>query len=164
MRRRIARTCRGECCLVRWLRLVFQRALVCACAVPRRGASMAVTMNKTVCPRRLTSSAAWLSVARQSIDQRMFVLSVGPNTAWGIRWCPSLSCPVWGFASHSGTGGKLCASPIGLEGSIHGCMYRIASGGMHGPMRDNPQRKRSAGCRPSIKNESAGIEDDQTPL
>jgi len=57
-------------------------------------------------------------------------------------------------------GGLLRASLIVLEGSIHGCMYRIASGGMHGPMRDNPQRRRSAGCRPSIKNESAGIEDD----
>lgn len=70
----------------------------------------------------------------------------------------------WLRSPPSDVEGKLCVALIGLEGSIHGCTYRIASGGMHGPKRDDPQRRRSAGCRPSIKNESAGIEDDQTPL
>jgi len=72
--------------------------------------------------------------------------------------------PSLEFARAGRWGVDLVAPLIGLEGSIQGCMYRIASGGMHGPMRDNPQRRRPAGCHPSIKNESAGIEDDQTPL
>lgn len=93
------------------------------------GASMAVTMNKTVCPKRLTCSDVWLSVARQGIDQRSFVLSVGPKSAWAMRWRPSLSPPglsacrfALGF-DRPWFGGGVAACVIDRLGGEHSWLY-----------------------------------------
>ena len=49
------------------------------------------------------------------------------------------------------------------DGTVQGERYRSARGEILRSLRDQQQRRRSASARPSIKNESPGSKDDQTP-
>lgn len=53
--------------------------------------------------------------------------------------------------------------PTGAGGSARGPGYHGARGEILRPLRDQPQRRRSAGACPSTKDESLGSKDDQTP-
>ena len=52
---------------------------------------------------------------------------------------------------------------IATDGTVQGERYRSARGEILRSLRDPRQRRRSASARPSIKNESPGSKDDQTP-
>jgi len=52
---------------------------------------------------------------------------------------------------------------IATDGTVRGERYRSARGEILRSLRDPLQRRRSARARPSIKNESPGSKDDQTP-
>ena len=54
--------------------------------------------------------------------------------------------------------------PTGDDGSAQGVRYCSARGEILRPLQDHLQRRRYARACLSIKNESAGSEDDQTPL
>lgn len=53
--------------------------------------------------------------------------------------------------------------PTGDDGSAQGVRYCSARGEILRPLQDDRQRRRSASACSSIKNESVGSEDDQTP-
>ena len=53
--------------------------------------------------------------------------------------------------------------PTEDDGSAQGERYGNARGEILRPLLDQLQRRRSASARSSIKNESVGSEDDQTP-
>jgi hypothetical protein len=72
-------------------------------------------------------------------------------------WFPTLV--VWGCAPRS------CDlhPSIATDGTVRGERYRSARGEILRSLRDPRQRRRSASACPSIKNESPGSKDDQTP-
>ena len=59
--------------------------------------------------------------------------------------------------------GPVPCSPIGDDGIARGERYCNARGEILRPLQDDRQRRRSASACSSIKNESVGSEDDQTP-
>jgi len=72
------------------------------------------------------------------------------STRWGLPTRGARALSVWG--AH------------GNEGAFRGRAYCSASGEILRPLQDEPQQRRLACARPSVKNESVGIEDDQIPL
>ena len=153
--------------------------------VPRPGPppepTAAATVENSVCPTH-PPLAGCPSMEWQSID-RMLASTV---LCW--PWCPSRGTgrvrpprapapaaaarrpsAVPPGAAGGGRGGPGVPGrgprrpPIGLEGTAQGEGYCSARGEILRPLPDRPQRRRSARACSSIKNESVGSEDDQTP-
>lgn len=95
----------------------------------------------------------------QSNDQTWLrvVLALVPNLN-KLRRVPG--CGLAGLAKSHLHGG---VSSNGHDGSAQSGGYCGARGEILRPLQDQLQRRRSARARSSIKNESVGSEDDQTP-
>ena len=85
----------------------------------------------------------------------------GLRVSSGFRWLWAFTSGCWSIhGSPAGTDGLL---PTGHDGNAQSGRDCNARGEILRPLHDQPQRRRSARACSSIKNESVGSKDDQTP-
>ena len=143
---------------------------------PVRYQSQAIvdTMENSVCSKQPVL-AECLSMECHSIDQtgRGVVLALVPVQGKRVsvpRSLPGvgglrLACRGKGRATSVAwtPAPPVVAASSGHDGITQGERYCSARGEILRPLQDQQRRRRSARVCPSIKSESLGIEDDQTP-
>jgi len=125
------------------------------------------TVNKPVRPtlrsQRMRpcecASMEWRGIDRQST----------PSSASFLRIVGELRVVWGGKGGGRGPSGRRPTpnpppSRVGTNGAFQSHGYCRARGEILGPRQEHPMRRRMAGERSSIKNESEGIQDDQIPL
>ena len=129
-----------------------------------------LTPWKTQCAQSILLTAECPSMECQSIDRERHWSCAGLGAFSGqpggcsrrTTWCRSPPTPSGVCVGGAPRTCDLHPS-IANEGTVRGERYRSARGEILRSLRDPRQRRRSASARPSIKNESSGSKDDQTP-
>ena len=87
----------------------------------------------------------------------------GPSGSRGPSLPPRPRGAVGRYAPRPALAGTVWRASTVPEGTVQGERYCNARGEILRPLQDRPQRRRSASACSSIKDESLGSKDDQTP-
>jgi len=136
--------------------------VLCTTLCPQLGSTSAVTLENSVCSKQ---PLGWMPVHGMSKYRPDVALVLcWPWCSYRAMWCLSPSV-CWGHLQggppNSSAGGYMYC--IFHDGTALGEGYCSARGEILRPLQEQLQQRRSASACLSIKNESVGSEDDQTP-